>query len=635
MASGEQESTDEDYPDIGDYGAIGDCRTVALVSSHGSVDWLCLPHFSGRAIFAALLDQNRGGRFKVAPKGPFRTTRRYLGDSNVLETRFVTDEGEATVTDCLTILPDAEPEGVLAPESELLRHVQVHRGSMELVFDYSPRPDFGRLPVQLSTRSPRAFVFRHRDLYLVFQCELPLSMSPSGDAATACVRLGEGERVLCSLSFVHRDMGILPTLGDDAVQRLEKTRRWWQRWADRCEYRDRHRDSVVRSALVLKMLQHSLTGAMVAAPTTSLPEVVGGDRNWDYRYCWLRDAALTFQAFSDLGYREEGEHFLSWLLHATRLTWPSLNVLYDVYGETRVQETELSHLHGYKGSRPVRTGNAASQQLQLDVYGAIIQAAADYVTRGGELDGVEGRLLAGFGGTICRRWSEPDSSIWEIRGEQRQYTYSKMMCWSGLHELLQLADDGHLEVPREEFTRARDAIAAAIEKDGFSDSCNSYVQTFGESRADASLLLAHRHYQDPDSPRMRGTFDYVDQRLARGALIFRYEPGSDGMSGQEGAFVMTSFWAVEYLAATGRIDEAERRFAELIGKANDLGLYAEEIEPDSGTALGNYPQAFSHVGLITAALALGQAHGRPGESQQQGQQAERSDETSGTCRHGV
>ncbi len=610
MASHEHEHAD--YPAIGDYGAIGDGRTVALVSRRGSVDWLCLPHYSSRAIFAALLDQRRGGCFRICPVEPCRAQRRYLGESNVLETRYESDGGVAAVTDCLSILPDAEPEAVLTPESELLRRIEVHEGSMEFRVEYCPRPDFGRVPVRLSARSPRAFVFRHRDLYLVLQCERPLTLSDSGDSAAATLRLRRGEAVTCSLAFVHQDMGILPTLGDDAAERLDRTRRWWQAWADQCSYGERHRDVVVRSALVLKMLQHSLTGAMVAAPTTSLPEVVGGDRNWDYRYCWLRDAALTFQAFSDLGYREEGEHFLSWLLHATRLTWPKLSVLYDVYGNSRIREQEIPHLEGYRGSRPVRVGNAASTQLQLDVYGAIIQAAADYVSRGGEIDTVEGRLLAGFGRTICDSWRQPDSSIWEIRGEQCHYTYSKMMCWSGLQELLDLSDDGHLRVDRERFTRERDAIAEAIEREGFSSSCNSYVQTFSGARADASLLLAHRHYQDPESPRMRGTFEFVDRELGRGALVYRYQPGSDGMSGKEGAFLVTSFWAVEYLAGAGRLDEAEARFRELVGYANDLGLYAEEVDPDSGAAVGNFPQAFSHVGLITAATALDRAHERLG-----------------------
>ena len=359
---------------------------------------------------------------------------------------------------------------------------------------------------------------------------------------------------------------------------------------------------------MLRLLHFDLSGAVVAASTTSLPEVIGGVRNWDYRYCWLRDAALTFRAFLDLNYVSEAEFFLDWLLHTTRVSWPRLHVLYDVYGDPRLHETELPELDGYAGSRPVRTGNAAREQLQLDAYGAVIQAAHEYVERGGTLDFAKARCVAGFGRTVCDMWREPDEGIWEKRGRREHHTYSKIMCWVALDRLLSLAEMGQVRIPEERFRRERDAIEQVIEAHGFNSGLGSYVATLDGETPDASLLLAARcGYRRADHPRMLGTYAFIEQNLGVDGMLYRYPPGSDGLPGIEGAFGIAGFWAVEYLALAGRVDEARARLEDLLGRSNDVGLYGEEMDARTGEALGNFPQAFTHVGVITAVTALREA----------------------------
>jgi GH15 family glucan-1,4-alpha-glucosidase len=593
------------YQPIGDYAIIGDCRTAALISRQGSLDWLCLPHFSGAAVFGALLDCRRGGRFLVRPAIPFDTQRRYLGETNVLETTFATDRGTLRVLDCMPILAGSGLDKRLRPANEVLRILECAEGEVEAEIAFEPRPDYARARGVIEPRGGSSWVCQHRDELLLLRSDLPLQTTFDGTGLHGWVRLSAGRRHYLSLSYVRRDVGIIVPLGAAADRRLESTLAWWRAWSGQCDYKGPYRPAVIRSVLALKLLTHALSGAVIAAATTSLPETIGGVRNWDYRFCWLRDAALTLSAFLDLGYRDEGEKFLAWLLHATRLTWPRLQVMYDVYGETRLPEHEMDHFDGYRGSRPVRIGNEAADQRQLDVYGAVLLAAHAYIGRGGRLTRVERRVLSKLGRSVVRCWREPDDGIWELRGQRQHTTYSKLMCWAALNCLISLHEAGHLRVPLARLRRERDEIRRAIESHGFNRRLNSYVATFDGDEPDASLLLMDRcGYRQSHDPRMRCTYRFIERELSRNGLMLRYPDGFDGLPGMEGAFGIASFWAVEHLARCGQIDEARVRFERLVSLANDVGLYAEEFDRRSGEPLGNFPQAFTHVGLISAALSL-------------------------------
>jgi GH15 family glucan-1,4-alpha-glucosidase len=591
-----------DGDDIGSYALIGDCRTAALVSRTGAIDWLCLPHFSSPSVFGALLDRERGGSFSIRPTAAFRTERRYVDATNVLETTFHTDDATLRVTDLMPV-----PSRDIGPLREILRIVEGVRGTMQVAIDVDPRPDYGRMPARSRSRGGLGTCWQWGDSLLWLLSSLSLPAGDSGPLhANAVIRAHD--KHFLSLGYSKGEVGAWAPLGADAEERLRRTLEWWRSWASACTYRGEHRDQVLRSALALKLMTYVATGAVVAAPTASLPETLGGDRNWDYRYCWLRDAALTMRAFTGLGYMQEGERFLDWLLHTTRLTWPELGVLYDIYGRTGIPEAELDHWRGFANSRPVRIGNAASKQLQLDIYGSVLSAAADFVRAGGSLQRSEGRLLSGFGRTVCRQWTEPDHGIWEIRGARRHYTSSKMMCWIALRSLLALAERDVPGVRIGDSEPQMHAIDALIEGRGFSNRLSSYTALLDGNEADASLLLAGcLGYRPADHPRMRGTCDFILSRLSCNDLLYRYEPGFDGSTQPEGAFGICSFWAVDNLARRGDVAEARRLFHHLMRFANDVGLYGEEIDPHSGAALGNYPQAFTHVGLITAALALQQA----------------------------
>lgn len=592
---------------IGDYAAIGNCRTAALVSKAGSLDWLCLPHFSGPAIFGALLDRRRGGYFALRPVNAFDANRCYQGASNVLETTYTTDTGRVRVTDCCSLADAAEGAGQLQPQHEVLRVMEGLEGRVPVEVLFEPRPDFGRTAFRFRARGALGWECDIGSGEVLFlHSDLPLHPDSGPEKRlTGRIDVEAGQRFHLSLTYERHGIGVVLPLGPAAEQRLVATRQWWQRWSEQCRYDGPYRDAVLRSALVLKLCTFHLSGAVVAAPTTSLPEAVGGVRNWDYRYCWLRDAALTFRAFHDLGFHAEGAAFLEWLLHATALTQPELQVVYDVYGRTDLPEQELDHLDGYRGSRPVRIGNGAGKQLQLDVYGSVVLAAHAFVERGGQLTWREARFVVGLGRHICRHWQQPDQSIWEIRGPGRRYTYSAFMSWLALDCLLTLDAEGKLRVPRARFQRERDAIRAAIESRAFNSELGAYVDALDGKELDASLLLMGCYgYHAADHPRLLATFERIRRDLGVNGLLRRYRPGYDGLPPGEGAFGLCSFWAVDNLARQGRRAEAEQLFEHLLTFGNDLGLFAEEIDVASGEPLGNFPQAFTHIGLINAAVAL-------------------------------
>lgn len=591
---------------IADYGLIGDCRAAGLVSRDGSLDWLCFPRFDSPSIFGALLDAGSGGRFRIRPAGEFQTVRRYLPDTNILETTFKTSHGKVVLRDLMPVASEEEKRQKLMPEHEVLREVEGIQGELEIEILYEPRPDYGRTQPRLQQRGPLGVRCEANGASLVLCSELPINVTNDGSAAVGRARMRAGERKFLSFTYTQEVPSVLPLLGRAARTTAERTAQWWRDWASRSSYQGPYRDAVVRSALALKLMTYAPSGAVVAAPTTSLPEQLGGVRNWDYRYCWLRDASFTLRALFALGYRKEAEAFLQWMLHATRLTWPELQVVYDVFGEARLPEQELTHLAGYAASYPVRIGNDAHGQLQLDVYGEVIDAVSRFARRGGRFDRDQMKLLDGLGHTVCKRWREPDEGIWEARSERRHNTHSKVLCWVALDRLIRMHDAGQLRVCVDEFRTTRDVVRAEIERRGFSQSLGSYTSSFDGAELDASLLVLPLYgYVDGGHPRMRSTYRRIYEKLAHGNLVHRYATTSeDGLPPGEGAFGICSFWGVECRALGGDVEGATRAFEELLDYTNDLGLLAEEIDPDNCAALGNFPQAFTHVGLINAALTL-------------------------------
>jgi len=600
---------------LDDYAAIGDCKTIALVSRHGSIDWLCLPHFSGPSLFAALLDDARGGRFAITPLDIVEATQSYVEDSNVVVTRLRCREGTLELTDGMALGSASDGEsGEFVPAHELFRCARCTEGEVEIEATYQPRPDYARGLPRIVSRGRLGWQCRLGSVDVRLNTDLDLR--PEGCATLrARERLRAGECRQASLTSSENDVAVLMPLGPALEARIAATDAWWRAWCDRCAIAGRWRGVVRRSALALKLLTYCLSGAVVAAGTTSLPVGPDGRRNWDYRFCWLRDTSLALRAFMDLGHVDESRAFLAWLLHATRLTRPRLQVVYDVFGEAHLPERELPRLAGFRGIGPVRIGNAAHEQEQLDVYGELLVTACDYVERGGTLDRTEMRLLAGFACIAQTQWRRPDQGIWEVRSPPRHNTHSKLLCWAALDRALRLRERVGLPVDSARMAATRDAIRADIDAHAFDARLGGYVGWYGGDAADASLQLMLRlGYLGADDPRMQGTIALIERQLERdGGLLYRYPPGpaSDGVGGGEGLFALCSFWRVEALVAQGRLDEAEALFERLVALRNPVGLYAEEFEAGTLALRGNFPQAFSHVGLIAAAQALGRA-GRAG-----------------------
>ena len=563
------------YPPIKDYAAIGDCGSIALISKAGSLDWLCWPRFDSPSLFGALLDSARGGRFRICPAVPFETTRRYIDNTNVLETRFRTDTGIVRLVDLMPLSEGKDHGGELAPEHEVLRFAECVEGRVEVSVTCDPRPAYASVvPVPID-RGKLGFQYDlGTDLYTL-RSTVPLSSFSERSGLEGRAVLRRGQSFFCSLSAAHGYPAVLPALGPNAEERIAATVRWWRDWIGHCPYEGPFREAVLRSILALKLLIFAPSGAIIAAGTASLPEEPGGGLNWDYRFCWIRDSAMTLRALLGLGYRDEGEAFFSWMIHATRLTQPELQVVYDVYGESRLAERELDAFEGYGGARPVRIGNAAQQQVQLDVYGEVMRAAGEFVRRGGKLDRSMQRMLKGIGSIVMRRWQEPDHGIWQIRGMQRHHTFSKAMCWIALNELLALARGGHLPL-RDGAARGlagtRERIGAAIERRGYNESIESYVSVFDSDIVDASLLILPLYgYCDPSGDRMQKTHARIRKKLGRNGLLYRYRGDFSGQPDlKEGAFGICSFWDVSFLARTGQQGEAAGLLSHLLTFGNDV-----------------------------------------------------------------
>jgi GH15 family glucan-1,4-alpha-glucosidase len=593
----------EGYAAIRDYAAIGDGRTLALIALDGSIDWLCLPGIDSPGVCAGILDAARGGSFRLAPEVPFETERRYLPDSNVLESTFVTEHGIVRVTDAMLLPGDG-----LTPVREVARRVQGLAGSVSMSWRVEPRFGFGSTPTRVGWRGRVPVATSGRDALAV--CAWGAG-EPSLDAVSISgqMTVAEGASALLVVSVAHQEPLVFPSR-HEAEGRLQETLGFWRDWVAGRTYDGPWRDAVVRSALALKLLRYAPSGAIAAAATTSLPEETGGERNWDYRFCWIRDSSFTLDALMRLGCPGEAESFFWWLLHASQLTKPRLQVLYRLDGGAQAPERELD-LDGYRGSRPVRVGNGAADQEQLDIYGDLMQTAWLYAQAGGPIDRETGRRLAGMADYICEIWSAPDSGIWEVRGEPQHFTHSKMMCWVALDRAVHLAESGFL--PQKGIVRWRhqaDLIHDFVERRCWSDPLGSYVRSADSTELDASLLLgALMGFPSANDPMMSRTIDAIRLELGHGVLLYRYS-GDDGLRGGEGAFLCCSFWLADALALAGRLPEAVELMEQLIAFANDVGLYAEEIDVESGEFLGNFPQGLVHLALINAAISIAAAECR-------------------------
>ncbi len=590
------------YRPLRSYAAVGDGRTVALVADDGSIDWLCIPDLDSPSAFGAVLDGTRGGRFELRPEIPFDVERSYVSDTNVLQTTFITDRGRVRVTDAMTL-----PAG-LAPGRELVRRIEGLSGQVPLRWSVEPRFDYGSRPARLERRLGFPVAIAGRDA---------IAICPSSAGEWECrhgqvgarFESAEGARAQIVLSISHQEPLVFPPQRE-VDQRLEHTIAYWRDWTGSRAYDGPWREAVTRSALALKLLVFAPSGAIAAAATTSLPETLGGERNWDYRYSWVRDSAFTLDAFLRLGCSPEGEAFFWWLMHASQLTHPRLQVLYRLGGGASAPERTLE-LDGYQGSKPVRVGNGAAGQTQLDVYGDVLQTAWLYACARQELDRDIGGRLADIADLVCTLWREPDSGIWEVRSEPVHFIHSKMMCWVALDRASRLAragqiPDDHLKLWEHE----AGAIRTFIEAHGWSEAKQSYVRSAGSTELDASLLMAVLlGYDDPSSERLRATVRAIRTELGNGPLLYRYS-GEDGLSGSEGFFLACSFWLVDALARLGRIEEAVETMEALLGLANDVGLYAEEVEPETGAFLGNFPQALVHLALINAAASISEQQRR-------------------------
>ncbi|TVQ98328.1 MAG: glycoside hydrolase family 15 protein [Desulfovibrionales bacterium] len=609
------------YQPIDNYALIGNMRTAALVGVTGSIDWLCFPHFDSPSIFAALLDDEQGGFFRIAPRnGDEVTTKQfYWPETNVLVTRFFTAKGVAELIDFMPVVHGEDDER----QHRVVRRLNVVRGSMEFRLECRPAFDFARSEGEVVVTG-RGVIFRGPGLHLALSGQPAFTALQAGDGhaapgAASAFHLQENESMTFVLHQIPEDAGCSPAVPDQESEELFRaTVNYWRGWLRSCSYTGRWREMVQRSALTLKLLTFEPTGAIVAAPTTGLPEGVGGERNWDYRYTWIRDAAFTLYALQRIGFTEEAGCFMRWIEARTHELNPdgSLQIMYGIHGEHDLTEYILDHLKGYRDSRPVRVGNGAFDQLQLDIYGELMDSVYLYNKHGAQISydfWVQLRKLINW---VVDNWQREDEGIWETRGGRRHFTYSKLMCWVALDRGLRLADKRSFPADRERWLAARDAVYEEIMARGWNADRGAFVQSYGSDALDASnLLMPLTFFVAPSDKRMLATLDETlkppqEGGLVSNSLTYRYNVNTteDGLTGEEGTFNICSFWMVEALTRAGRTDpkrleEARLMFERMLGYANHVGLYSEEAGP-CGEALGNFPQAFTHLALISAAVNL-------------------------------
>src|SRR3954447_25207030 len=599
------------FTPIGEYGLLADCNSAALVGRDGSIDWLCLPRYDSDAIFARILDPD-GGHWSIRPAGEYRVERRYVPGSLVIETTFTTAAGVVRMRDAMAFAPGQRGHdlGYDAPH-EVLRGIEGVSGSVELAMELVPRPEYGlvRPLIRVVEGGAKTFGGPNR---IEVSSSAALELRDAGLHAAFAIHAGE--RLGFAMVWAppeHRDPP-RPTAPDAVAERVDDVVAAWRSWeAEHDVYSGPHRELVRHSARVLKGLTYRPTGAIVAAPTTSLPETVGGERNWDYRFSWIRDSSLTLEALYVGACTDEAEEFVSFMTSAAG-GGASLQIMYGIGGEHDLSERTLGHLRGWRDSAPVRVGNGAWDQVQLDVYGELLNALHLYQDKLGDLHPEIQAFVADLADTAARRWSETDSGMWEMRGEPRHHLSSKVLCWTALDRAVKLAPQLGSYAKTEQWEAVRDEIRAAILERGWSEKKQAFAQSFDSDELDAAqLLMPMLGFLPASDERMRSTIEAIANELTEDGLVLRYRNdeglNADGLTGEEGTFVICSFWLVSCLAKAGELERAEALFDQLAGYANELGLLAEEIDTANGEQLGNFPQAFSHIGLITAAWEIDKA----------------------------
>jgi GH15 family glucan-1,4-alpha-glucosidase len=574
---------------------IGDCHTAALVSKQGSIDWLCLPYFDSPACFAALLGTSENGRWSIAPADPIRAVRRsYRDGSLILDTQFETDTGSATLVDCM--VPGSETP-------ELLRVVEGTRGQVRMKLELVIRFDYGSVVPWVRSMGNGISAIAGPDM-IRLRSDVPLHGQDMRTEAEFIV--SEGQKVSFDLAwYPSHQHEPEPVVVETAIQNTEN---WWREWSDRCTYQGKWRDAVLRSLITLKGLTFQPTGGIVASPTTSLPELLGGVRNWDYRFCWVRDATLTLQAMLNAGYLEEAREWREWLLRAVAGSPSELNIVYGLHGERRLTELELPWLQGYEKSAPVRTGNAAYQQYQLDIFGEVANTLFQAREAGlGAPEHDRHEIALAMLEFLETGWEHPDEGIWEMRGPRRQFVHSKMMAWVAVDRLIRSSEKGRFTIDFPRWEKLRTAIHERVCRQGFDADINSFVQYYGSKHLDASLLMMPLvGFLPPNDARVVGTVKAIETHLMKDGFVGRYtqDPEVDGLPHGEGAFLPCSFWLADNYELQGRHEEAVRMFERLLEIRNDVGLLSEEYDPIAKRQLGNFPQAFTHVGLVNTAFNL-------------------------------
>ena len=600
---------------IADYALLSDCHSAALVSRDGSVDWLCFPRFDSPSVFARLLDE-AGGHWSLAPSGPAETARRYIGGTMVLETTFRTETGAVTVTDAMALGPDERGHdlGMTSPGA-LLRRVECVEGEVEMLLRYAPRPEYA-LVSPLLEPIEGGVLGRGGANVLVLSSALPLEPTGGTIEHTFGLRTGEHQAFAVHHASSWEPRPEIWSQKEIEDRLLDATNAWWE-WSEMHQsYEGPWQELVRQSGRVLQALTFQPTGAIVAAPTTSLPETVGGIRNWDYRYTWVRDASLTMEALWVAACPDEAERFFDWMTGAVASDLEEgadLQIMFGVGGEHELSERELRHLSGWRDSRPVRIGNGAWEQRQLDVYGELLSAAHRLEEQLEGLSDSDRRFLVAVADAAEARWEEKDHGIWEVRGKPRHFLYSKLMCWVALDRAIALSEKLRASDRVERWRVTREKIRAAILEQGWSEQAGAFSQSFGSDELDASALtIPLVGFLPPDDPRVRSTIDAVAERLTdpRG-LVYRYL-APDGLAGEEGTFLLCTFWLSHALALAGDTGRARETFERAVAHANDVLLLAEEVHPDTGELLGNFPQAFSHIGRVNAAWAIAQAEAGAG-----------------------